>query len=158
MSMRTRFAPAIIVACSALAFSSIHAADAIVAPLLTKPLAEYPGKELLMITVTYPPGTVDPVHRHDAHAFIYVLEGEIVLVEDGGETVLGPGGCAGFKAGVPNGHQLVNKSDRDATYLEIGTRALVERVQYPDVDLVMQRDAKGMQFLNKSGVPYPPEP
>ena len=54
-------------------------------------------------------------HWHEQEdEFIYVLEGELVLIEDGGETMLKPGDCAGFKAGVPNGHQLVNKSQRDA--------------------------------------------
>ena len=97
-------------------------------------------------------------HWHENEdEFIYVLEGEIVLIEDGGETVLGPRDCAGFKAGVANGHQLVNKSQRDALYLEIGTRAASERVHYPGADLVMERDGRGMRFLHKSGEPYPPE-
>lgn len=50
-----------------------------VASLMTKALADYPGKEALVITVTFPPGGADPVHRHDAHAFVYVLEGSIVM-------------------------------------------------------------------------------
>jgi uncharacterized cupin superfamily protein len=80
-------------------------------------------------------------HWHENEdEFVYVLEGEIALIEDGGETVLGPGDCAGFKAGVANGHHLVNKSQRDALYLEIGTRAAGERAHYPDVDLVVERD------------------
>jgi quercetin dioxygenase-like cupin family protein len=63
-----------------------------VTELMTKTLAEYPGKELLMITVDYPPGSVDPVHRHDAHALVYVLEGSIVMGVRGGKTVtLTPG-------------------------------------------------------------------
>ncbi len=54
-------------------------------------------------------------HWHEQEdEFVYVLEGELVLIEDDGETVLRPGDCAGFKAGAPNGHQLVNKSQRDA--------------------------------------------
>jgi uncharacterized cupin superfamily protein len=98
-------------------------------------------------------------HWHEQEdEFIYVLEGELVLIEDDGETVLGPGDCAGFKAGVPNGHQLVNKSQRDARYLEIGTRAATERGHYPDVDLVMEQDDQGMRFLRRSGEPYPQEP
>jgi uncharacterized cupin superfamily protein len=98
-------------------------------------------------------------HWHEQEdEFIYVLDGELVLVEDGGETLLGPGDCAGFKAGVSNGHQLVNKSQRDARYLEIGTRAATERAHYPDVDLVLERDENGARFLHKSGEPYPQEP
>jgi quercetin dioxygenase-like cupin family protein len=66
--------------------------DAIVAPLFTQSLDDYPGKEALMITVTYPPGAVDPVHRHNAHAFVYVLEGSIVMqVKGGKEVTLTPG-------------------------------------------------------------------
>jgi quercetin dioxygenase-like cupin family protein len=68
------------------------AESAIVAPLLSKDLADVPGKEMLMITVTYPPGASDPIHRHDAHAFVYVLEGTIVMQVRGGKQVtLTPG-------------------------------------------------------------------
>jgi uncharacterized cupin superfamily protein len=96
-------------------------------------------------------------HWHEQEdEFVYVLEGELVLIEDGGETVLKPGDCAGFKAGVSNGHHLINKSQRDALYLEIGTRAAAERGHYPDVDLVFERDQNGMRFLHRSGEPYPP--
>ena len=63
-----------------------------VTPLMTKALADYPGKETLMLTVDYPPGAVDPVHRHHAHGFIYVLEGSIVMSVQGGKQVtLTPG-------------------------------------------------------------------
>lgn len=63
-----------------------------VTPLMTKALADYPGKEAVMITVEYPPGGGDPVHRHNAHGFIYVLEGSIVMGVRGGESVtLTPG-------------------------------------------------------------------
>jgi quercetin dioxygenase-like cupin family protein len=63
-----------------------------VTQLMTKALDDYPGKEAMMITVVYPPGSVDPVHRHHAHAFVYVLEGSIVMGLNGGKTVtLGPG-------------------------------------------------------------------
>src|SRR3546814_9116856 len=54
---------------------------------MTKALADFPGKEALVITVDYPPGAVDPVHRHNAHAFVYVLEGSIVMGVRGGEEV-----------------------------------------------------------------------
>ena len=98
-------------------------------------------------------------HWHEQEdEFVYVIEGELVLIEDGGETLLKPGDCAGFKAGVANGHHLVNKSQRDAVYLEIGTRASVERANYPDCDLVMERDERGMRFLRRSGEPYPQAP
>ena len=61
--------------------------DANVTPLMSKPLPDFPGKEVLMLTVTYPPGGSDPVHRHNAHGFIYVLEGSIVMGVKGGEPV-----------------------------------------------------------------------
>jgi quercetin dioxygenase-like cupin family protein len=63
-----------------------------VTPLMTKALADYPGKETVVITVEYPPGGGDPVHRHNAHGFIYVLEGSIVMGVRGGKSVtLTPG-------------------------------------------------------------------
>ena len=59
---------------------------------MTKALPDYPGKEGLVLTVTYPPGAEDPVHRHDAHAFVYVLEGSIVMqVKGGPQVTLKPG-------------------------------------------------------------------
>jgi quercetin dioxygenase-like cupin family protein len=59
---------------------------------MSKDLKDFPGKEALMITVEYPPGGADPVHRHDAHAFVYVLEGSVVMqVKGGREVTLGPG-------------------------------------------------------------------
>lgn len=68
------------------------AVDAVVTPLLEKPFNNMPGKEGLMLMVEYPPGAVDPVHRHDAHGFIYVLEGSIVMgVKGGKEQTLMPG-------------------------------------------------------------------
>jgi quercetin dioxygenase-like cupin family protein len=64
----------------------------VVTALMTKAMANIPGKEVLMLTVEYPPGGADPVHRHDAHGFIYVLEGAIVMGVKGGEEVtLTPG-------------------------------------------------------------------
>ena len=66
--------------------------DARVTPLLSKDLTDFPGKEGLMITVEYPPGGSDPIHRHNAHAFVYVLEGSIVMqVRGGKEVTLTPG-------------------------------------------------------------------
>jgi uncharacterized cupin superfamily protein len=85
---------------------------------------------------------------------VFILEGELVLVEDEGETILKPGDAAGFKANSGNGHQLVNRSGGDAVLLEIGTRSPAERAQYPDVDLIFERDETGMRILHKSGEPY----
>jgi quercetin dioxygenase-like cupin family protein len=66
--------------------------EAKVTPLLSKDLTEFPGKEGVMMTIEYPPGSVDPIHRHNAHGFIYVLEGSIVMqVRGGKEVTLTPG-------------------------------------------------------------------
>lgn len=66
--------------------------EAKITPLFSKDLKEFPGKEGLMITVEYPPGCVDPVHRHNAHGFIYVLEGSVIMqVRGGKEVTLTPG-------------------------------------------------------------------
>ena len=95
-------------------------------------------------------------HWHAAEdEFVYVLAGEVVLCENDLEVVLGPGDAAAFKAGAANGHCLINRSGRDAVYLEVGTRAARERVEYPDIDLRMERDETGARFLHKSGEPYP---
>ena len=75
-----------------LGVTAVYAADPVVTPLMTKPLPEFPGKEVFMFTVEYPPGGFDPVHKHNAHGFIYVLEGSIVMGVNGGEPVtLTPG-------------------------------------------------------------------
>jgi quercetin dioxygenase-like cupin family protein len=72
--------------------STLIAQDAQVTPLMSKDLADFPGKEGLMITVVYPPGASDPIHRHNAHAFVYVLEGSVVMqVKGGKEITLTPG-------------------------------------------------------------------
>ena len=70
--------------------------------------------------------------------FVWVVEGEVVLVTDAGEEVLRPGDCAGFPAGEANGHHIQNRSDRDALLLEVGTRSPPgELVDYPDIDLII---------------------
>jgi quercetin dioxygenase-like cupin family protein len=72
--------------------SPLMAQEAKVTPLMSKDLTEFPGKEGMMIMVEYPPGSSDPVHRHNAHAFVYVLEGSVVMqVKGGKEVTLTPG-------------------------------------------------------------------
>jgi uncharacterized cupin superfamily protein len=94
-------------------------------------------------------------HWHEQEdEFIYMLEGELVLAENSGEVVLKPGDAAGFKAGSGNAHRLINRGNREAVYFEVGTRAKSERVHYPDVDLVMERDEKGRRYLHRNGEPY----
>jgi uncharacterized cupin superfamily protein len=96
-------------------------------------------------------------HRH-WHAredeFVFMLEGELVLVTEEGETVLRPPMAAGFPAGEANGHHLVNRSGSPATYLEIGTRSPDEDATYPDVDLRGERRDGVFRFFHKSGEPY----
>lgn len=78
----------LVLACAAQIAVPAHASPhAVVVPLMRKDIAELPGKEMLMITVEYPPGSVDPVHRHDAYAFVYVLSGSIVMQVRGGKQV-----------------------------------------------------------------------
>lgn len=87
---------------------AVMAQDAQVTPLISKDLVEFPGKEGLMITVVYPPGASDPIHRHNAHAFLYVLEGSVVMqVKGGKETTLKPG--ESFYEG-PNDVHVVGKN------------------------------------------------
>lgn len=105
--------------------------------------------------VTLAPGTMSALfHRHAVQdEWIYVLSGEVVLVHDGGETVLGAGMCAGFPAGG-TAHQLVNRSPADATYLEAGDRRGGDSAVYPRDDLVAVRDGGGWRFTHKDGTPY----
>jgi quercetin dioxygenase-like cupin family protein len=93
MSYLRILATALVLACSAQLTQPAHAApQPVVVPVMQKDLADEPGKEMLMITVDYPPGAVEPIHRHDAHAFVYVLEGSIVMqVRGGKEVTLTPG-------------------------------------------------------------------
>lgn len=88
-------------------------------------------------------------HRHwhqNEDELVYMLEGEAVLVEDNGETVLRPGDAAAFKAGVAVGHMIVNRGDKDAVFLEVGTRAEEEVSSYtdPDVDMMMIKKKGGV--------------
>src|SRR5437667_12899409 len=84
--------PKLVLALACLMFGTLLAQEAAVTPLMSKDLTNLPGKEGLMITVEYPPGGSDPIHRHNANAFVYVLEGSVVMqVRGGKETILTPG-------------------------------------------------------------------
>ena len=105
---------------------------------------------------TLPPGQWSALrhwHRHEDE-FVYVVDGDLVLIDDGGEHDLKKGMCAGFRAGVENGHHLVNRSGKPATYLEIGSRAKAEQAFYPDDDLLAVKDDDGFRFTNRAGKPY----
>jgi uncharacterized cupin superfamily protein len=104
---------------------------------------------------TLPPGCWSSQrHWHTAEdEFVFVLEGEVVLVTNAGEETLRAGSCAGFKAGAADGHQLQNRSDRDAVVLEIGTRRPEDdEVFYPDIDLSLKQGRSG--FIRGNGEPY----
>jgi uncharacterized cupin superfamily protein len=92
-------------------------------------------------------------HWHGAEdEFVWVLGGEVTLVSEMVEEVLRAGDCAGFKAGVPDGHHLINRSEHEARVLEIGTRVGdFDPVQYPDIDLVADRHG----YLHRDGTRYP---
>ena len=103
------------------------------------------------------PGGVSAL-RH-AHArqdeFVYILEGTPTLISNAGETPLEPGMCAGFRAGTDDAHQLVNRSDTDVVYLEIGDRSPGDSAIYPDDDLAAEMSpGGGWRFLHKDGRPY----
>ncbi len=108
------------------------------------------------LTVLHPGAESSMRHWHSHEdELIYILDGEVVLITDAGEEVLGPGMVAGFRAGAPDAHQLVNRSDRPATYLEVGARDSRDAATYPDVDLAAHQDAAGTWvFLKKDGSAY----
>jgi uncharacterized cupin superfamily protein len=108
------------------------------------------------LTTLKPGAASSQRHWHENEdELVYMLEGEVVLVEDEGETVLRPGDAAGWKCGVANGHCLINRTDRDAVFLEIGTRAKRERAHYSDIDMRVERDENGARYTHKNGEPYP---
>ena len=88
--------------------------------------------------------------------FVWVTEGEVVLVTDDGEEVFRAGDCAGFKAGVRNGHHFQNRSKRDAVLLTIGTRDDADHGEYSDIDMVFRpaRYSGGGGYAHKDGTPY----
>jgi uncharacterized cupin superfamily protein len=103
------------------------------------------------------PGAISALrHAHSREdELVYILEGQPTLVTDAGETPLSPGMCAGFKAGSGDGHHLVNRTDRDVVYLEVGNRDPADGAEYPDDDLRALPDGKGgRRFVRKDGMPY----
>jgi uncharacterized cupin superfamily protein len=86
--------------------------------------------------------------------FIYVLEGEVTLITNSGEQVLKSGMAAGFQAGDADGHHLVNRTNSDVVYLEIGDRTAGDSANYPDDDLIAKANGTGWIFTNKNGDIY----
>lgn len=119
------------------------------------------GMDLTLVGInlaTLPPGQWSSQrHWHgDEDEFVWVVSGEVVLVEDEGETVLRAGDCAAWKAGVENGHHLQNRTDRDAVLLQVGNPSDESRetVDYPDHDLIITPGGDG--YRHRDGTLYPP--
>ena len=87
-------------------------------------------------------------------SFVYVLEGELALITDAGAQTLVPGMVAGFPANTPDGHHLVNRTEKDAVYLEVGDRLEGDEVEYPDIDLAVRLIDGRQAFTHKDGTPY----
>lgn len=101
-----------------------------------------------------PPGNWSSQRHWHSHEdeFVYVLEGELTLIEDDGETILHAGDCAAFPKGTRNGHHLINRSDTTAVYLEIGSRQTDDVATCSDVDMMCNNISD--RFMHKDGTPY----
>ena len=152
---------------------AINAADA---PLRTKP-SNYPepfaarmtGREKrplgdvfgltnfgVNLTRLAPNGVSALRHAHTRQdEFVYILKGRPTLHTDEGRTQLGPGQCAGFKAGTSNGHCLINETTEDVLYLEVGDRTPGDEASYPDEDLKALLVEGQWTFVHRDGTPYP---
>lgn len=108
--------------------------------------------------VTLEPGALSSLrHWHLVEdEFVMITEGECWLVEDQGETLMRPGDCAAFPANTPNGHHFINRSDRPARFLVVGTKSPRETATYSDVDLMVTLEAGRATFTHKDGRPYAP--
>ncbi|MDB5917302.1 MAG: Cupin 2 conserved barrel domain protein [Massilia sp.] len=107
------------------------------------------------LTALAPGGSSALRHAHSRQdEFIYVISGHPTLHTDAGMERLAPGMCAGFKAGTGNAHRLLNETDVDATYLDIGDRSAGDEVDYPEDDLQAIEVEGAWRFLHKDGTPY----
>lgn len=108
--------------------------------------------------VTLKPGAWSSQRHWHAHEdeFVFVVSGELVLVEDEGEVVLRQGDSAAWRAGVRNGHHLQNRSNQDAVFLAVGSRSDADWGEYPDIDLRFEpgRYSGGGGYRHKDGTPY----
>ncbi len=123
-------------------------------------LADAAGLTLVGINLLTLPAGQWSSQRHwhlDEDEFVFVVSGEVVLVEDEGETVLCAGDCAAWKAGVENGHHIQNRSTADAVLLQVGnpTNPATEHVDYPDIDLIIRPGDDG--YRHRDGTLYPPK-
>lgn len=93
--------------------------------------------------------------HHKEDEFVFIVSGEAVLIDDAGEHAMRPGDAAAFRAGDPNGHHIVNRSEADVVILEVGSRIEGEAADYPDIDMMMQPAAGGGNvFTRKDGTPF----
>jgi uncharacterized cupin superfamily protein len=107
------------------------------------------------LTRLKPGGSSSLRHAHTKQdEFVYILEGKPTLITDAGRTALKAGMCAGFKAGTGDAHHLVNETDAEVVYLEIGDRTPQDSVTYPDDDVAAARVEGGWRFVHKNGTPY----
>ena len=103
-----------------------------------------------------PGGISSARHAHSKQdELVHMLSGELVLVTDAGEETIRPGMFVAFPAGTGNGHQFVNRSSSEATFLVVGDRTPGDEVSYPDIDLAWKRAADGSgAYYRKDGTPY----
>jgi len=123
-----------------------------------RPLGDLFGLTNFGVNITVvPPGAVSALrHSHSKQdEFVFVVSGSLILQIDHEETELSPGMCAGFKAGSASAHRLLNRSETQAVYLEVGDRTPGDAVVYPDDDLVAQSQNGSWVFTHKDGTPYP---
>lgn len=106
--------------------------------------------------LTLPPGAWSSQrHWHTGtDEFVYVIQGEVTLVTDGGEEILRPGDAAGFKAGDTDGHCLRNRTQETVVVLEVGTRLEADTAYYPDIDLVAPAGGQPAVYTRRDGTPY----
>jgi uncharacterized cupin superfamily protein len=115
----------------------------------------------VVMTRVAPGGQSSARHAHSRQdEFVYVLEGELVLVTDAGREAVGRGACIGFPAGTGDGHHFLNLTENDAVFLVVGDRTSGDVITYPDIDLELRATEAGgtRAFLHKDGKPYPPAP
>ena len=125
---------------------------------IKRPLGDLFGLTNFGVNLTrLTPGAVSALlHAHSRQdEFVYVLEGQPTLITEASETLLGPGMCAGFKGGTGQGHHLVNRTNSDVVFLEVGDRSAGDTGSYPadDIQAVLGADGK-WQFTHKDGTPY----
>jgi len=124
---------------------------------LKRPLGDLFGLTNFGVNLTrIAPGGVSALrHAHTKQdEFVYILEGAPTLVTDAGRTQLGPGMCAGFRAGTGDAHRLVNETAQDVLYLEVGDRTPGDVATYPDDDLAAALVDGEWRFTHKDGTPY----